>query len=92
MGQQKEKEGHQFLHPGLGGVKQSQWYTEYWNDDINICVRLINIIFYIEYESTIYIYLKEILTEKFYNFYLLNLKYLSERIPIELLPLAILRS
>ena len=23
----------------------SQRYTEYWNDDINICVRLINFIF-----------------------------------------------
>ena len=56
MGHQKEKVGHQFLHPGLGGVKQSQRYTEYWNDDINIYVRLIIIIFYIEYESKIYIF------------------------------------
>ena len=39
-----------------------------------------------------YIYLKEILTEKFYNFYILNLKYLSKRIPIKLLSVVILRS
>ena len=39
-----------------------------------------------------YIYLKEILTEKFYNFYILNLKYLSKRIPNQLLYVVMFRS
>ena len=39
-----------------GGSLGSQRYTEYWDDDINIYVRLIIIIFFIEYESKIYIF------------------------------------